>query len=215
MPVKILCSGRNFPTKTSFEAYVKDLIYNKIGVCTDVEKKHPEHFQFLMDFLSRHPDFTSKITGMERIDIQKNALGNGNEIIIVKQPLNECISWKIALNGKVPCADADLIQSLRNVVSEQVIAFRKDSPEQKCEMCSSDDKLEVDHIHHFHKLSTDFLSTRNYRPSKFSKMTDGTNRVCFHSSDKEFEDAWKEYHFKSATLRLLCRGCNSKRGKKD
>ena len=97
---------------------------------------------------------------------------------------------------------------MRTGVDDQILEF-KSSNKRICEKCDSADKLHVDHIKQFEELKLNFMSNIELKkPNQFNKLCDGTNRICFLSSDNEFENEWYSYNLKNASLRYLCQRCN-------
>jgi len=210
-------NGTIFKTQGSFETFVKQLIYEQIGVCANVCRDRPEQYLLLLEVLRRHPSFDFKTLDMKCLKVVPDVLNQkALKVIIVKQDESELsISWRSAITGKSKDPKCLLISAMRSSIGDQIGRF-KDTATMRCEICgiTAGPKFEVDHIIHFEKLTEDFLqSTPLTIPSKFNAMTDGTHRCAFRSSDVQFELQWQQYHQLNATLRMLCEPCNRSRPK--
>ena len=56
----VIFLDKTYKTQGEFEAFVKNLIYNEIGICDDIEVIHPSHYIMLIEILKRHPDYIKK-----------------------------------------------------------------------------------------------------------------------------------------------------------
>jgi hypothetical protein len=215
-PVTFL--NKTYKTQGEFEAFVKNLIYDVIGICDDIENKHPSHYITLIEILKRHPDYIKKTQNMCRIKIMKDKLNiTALKLIIINTDKTENdISWKIAITGKPKSNKSELMSAMRSSVDSQISDFRKCN-EQKCVLCSSTDKLHVDHIIHFEELALTFINimeSKQYNiPNTFEDTSDDTHRRCFLKVDCNFKNEWDGYHYKHAKLRMLCQTCNLTRSK--
>ena len=108
------------------------------------------------------------------------------------------------------------MSAMRSSVDEQIFQFRKDN-EEKCVLCPNTDKLHVDHIIHFDEIVLNFIDimkSKNIKiPDTFGDTNDETHRRCFLEIDNKFKNEWIYYHYKDATLRMLCQNCNLTRTK--
>jgi len=219
MPRKpIIFLDKTYKTQGEFESFVKNLIYNNIGICDDIKNMHPSHYITLIEVLKRHPDYISKIQNMCKIKIIRDTLNiNALKIIIIKTDESEIdISWKIAITGKPKGNKHELMSAMRSSVDEQIFQFRKDNAE-KCVLCPNTDKLHVDHIIHFDEIALNFINIMEDKniniPNTFGDTNDDTHRRCFLETDNTFKNEWIDYHYKHATLRMLCQTCNLTRTK--
>ena len=48
----VIFLDKTYKTQGEFEAFVKNLIYNEIGVCDDIENIHPSHYNTLIEILT-------------------------------------------------------------------------------------------------------------------------------------------------------------------
>jgi hypothetical protein len=219
MPRKpIIFLDKTYKTQGEFEAYVKNLIYNEIGMCNDIQNIYPSHYISLIEILKRHPDFVSKTQNMCNIKIIRDTLNiNALKIIIINTDTSEIdISWKCAITGKPKGNKHELMSAMRSSVDEQIFQFRKNN-EEKCGLCTNTDKLHVDHIIHFDEIVLNFINmikNKNINiPNTFGDTNDDTHRRCFLEIDDNFKNEWVNYHYKNASLRMLCQNCNLTRSK--
>ena len=70
----VIFLDKTYKTQGEFEAFVKNLIYNEIGICDDIENIHPSHYNTLIEILKRHPDYVKKTQNMCKIKIMKDTL---------------------------------------------------------------------------------------------------------------------------------------------
>lgn len=216
MPRKsIVFLGETYESQRDFETFVKNLIYNDIGLCNDIQNVHPSHYITLVEILKRHPNFVSKTRNMRNIKIIVDKLNvNAFKVIIVENNGDEIdISWKSAITGKTKGNKHKLMSAMRSSIEEQILRFRQNS-EKRCALCFSADKLHVDHHVHFDEIALDYMKSKHAEtPVAFGDTNDGTHRKCFLEVDNGFKNGWIEYHRRYATLRMLCQTCNLTRTK--
>jgi len=219
MPQKsVIFLGTIYKTQSEFELFVKNLIYNDIGICDDIKNTYPSHYNTLIEILKRHPDFTSKTQNIFNLKIVKDALNtSGLKILIINNDMNETdISWKCAITGKHKSAKSKLMSAMRSSVDNQIFEFRKTSSN-KCVLCPNTDKLHVDHIIHFDEIVFNFINIMKNNnigiPNTFGETDDNTHRRCFLEIDDNFKNEWIKYHYENASLQMLCQTCNLTRTK--
>ena len=219
MPRKpVIFLGKTYKTQSEFELFVKNLIYNDIGICDNIKNTYPSHYNTLIEILKRHPDFTSKTQNMFNLKIVKDAWNtSGLKILITNDDMSETdISWKCAITGKHKSDKNELMSAMRSSVDEQIFEFRKTSSN-KCVLCPNTDKLHVDHIIHFDEIVFNFISIMKDKnigiPNTFGETDDNTHRRCFLEIDDNFKNEWVKYHYENASLQMLCQTCNLTRTK--
>jgi len=219
MPRKpIIFLEKTYKTQGEFEAFVKNFIYNEIGICDNIKDIYPSHYITLIEILKRHPDFNCKTQNMCNIKITRDILNiNAVKIIIINTDESENdISWKCAITGTSKGNKHHLMSAMRSSVDEQILQFRKDN-EGKCALCSKTGKLHVDHIIHFDEIALNFINIMKDKniniPITFGDTNDDTHRKYFLEIDNTYKNEWIEYHNKYATLRILCQTCNLTRTK--
>ena len=214
----IIFSGKTYKTQGEFEVFVKNIIYNIVGICNDIKKMYPEYYITLIEILKRHPDFICKTHNMCNIKIVKDKLNiNALKIIIIKKDASEIdISWRVAITGKPKGDKHELMSAMRSSIDEQIGQFRKGS-DKKCVLCHNTDNLHVDHIIHFDEIVLNFINimvSKNINiPDTFGDTNDDTHRRCFLEIDNNFMNEWVVYHKEHANLRMLCQNCNLTRTK--
>jgi hypothetical protein len=214
MPRKpVIFLGKTYKTQSEFELFVKNLIYNDIGICDDIKNTYPSHYNTLIEILKRHPDFTSKTQNMFNLKIVKDTWNtSGLKILIINDDMSETdISWKCAITGKHKSDKNELMSAMRSSIDEQIFEFRKTSSN-KCVLCPNTDKLHVDHIIHFDEIVFNFISIMKDKnigiPNAFGETNDNTHRRCFLEIDDNFKNEWIKYHYENASLQMLCQTCN-------
>ena len=217
-PINFL--NKQYKTQGEFEKFVKQIIYDDIGICFDVKNKHPDKYNILIKILERHPEWNSKSLNIRTIKIIKDALNvKALQIIIIKDSGEVDISWKCAITGKHKSKKSELMMAMRVSVEEQIHDFRRTCGIYCCELCGDDRTLDVDHNDEkkssFNELVYNFVNENNdiKIPNNFDEVNDGTHRRCFLEKDYVFRDKWVEYHRQHAILRILCHPCNISRPK--
>jgi 5-methylcytosine-specific restriction endonuclease McrA len=140
---------------------------------------------------------------------------NALKIIIINTDASEIdISWKVAITGKSKGKKHKLMSAMRSSIDEQIYKFRRDN-EARCVLCPNTDKLHVDHIIHFDEIPFKFINIveRKNIPNIFGHTNDNTHRRCFLKIYEIFKNEWVDYHYKNASLRMLCQKCNLTRTK--
>jgi 5-methylcytosine-specific restriction endonuclease McrA len=214
----IIFQDKQYKSKAEFTQYIRNLIYNVIGISDNVKESHPSHYNILIELLKRHPRFESKTQDMCNLRIfpnklQKNALGIN---IINKDGSETDISWRQAIDAKPPPDRKKLFSAMRHSVKPQTDEFKREN-KPICKSCSKTENMHVDHIKHFEELAFNFIKimkSKNYNiPNEFGDVDDDTNRKCFLKKDESFETEWINFHREHATLQLLCAKCNLSRAK--
>lgn len=215
-PVNFL--NKQYKTQGEFEKFVKQTIYNDIGICYDVKNKHPDKYNLLIKILERHPEWDSKSLNMRTIKINNDALNaKALQTIIIKDSEEVDISWRCAITGKHKSKKSELMMAMRVSVQEQICDFKRTCGIYCCELCGHNKTLDVDHNDEknsaFDELVHNFVDDNNDIPDTFGELKDLTNRRCFLEKDYIFRDKWVEYHREHAKLRILCHKCNISRPK--
>ena len=185
---------------------------NIIGLCPSLKKHHTYFYNELMDLFKNHPEYPKKIENVIDIAIERNKQNPSfYEYKIIKSNGDtDNISYRCCINK--PCKDNNLKNAMRYAVENQILEFRNNCNILECEFCKSRQNIHIDHIKPFKELYDDFLKDRNDIPSIFDDNY--YNSAKFQEIDEDFENEWSEYHKNNATLRCLCRKCNTGRNKK-
>ena len=222
MPRKpITFMDTTYPTQGAFEKYVKNLIYNEIGICYDIKNKSHSQYKILIELLERHPDYDEKSKNMCNLKIVRDTLNkSAYKILIVKKEGEIDISWHCAITSKHKPFKHELMSAMRSSIDYQICAFKKKTL-QRCALCGDDNVM---HVHHndevnsaFDELAGNFINIMKNEnieiPNEFGDTNDNTHRRCFLQLDNYFETRWIEYHKQCASLRMLCKKCNISRPK--
>lgn len=221
-PIIIQFQNRTYKTQKEFEAYIKDLIYSKIGICRSVKKERHAYYETLNEFLSRHPEFNEKTKHLTDYAIDQCPLApikrkTYRVFIINSDGTQTDISWRCALTGRGKTPKHELYSALRVAVQQSVIDYRKNN-ELICSICNRrKETMHVDHIKQFDEIVMEFISLMKEKsiniPRIFDELNDGTCRRTFMESDIQFKNDWYDYHEKNASYRILCQECNLTRKK--
>ncbi len=169
--------------------------------------------QFFYELLQRHPEREKKLESFSDFMICQNDLGSGLEMRVVRSDGLPPVSFslKSCISGKWT-GSTQIIGALRFAIVDQIMDFKR-TTSPVCPRISpgcTGVATEADHVIHFEKLAYDFLE-KHIPPEQFGKAI--ANQHCFLEEDKEFDDAWKDYHHENAVLRFLCGHCNKTRPK--
>ncbi len=208
-------SPSDFKTKKDLTEYTRNLLKH-IGICSSIKNKNIDAYNYFIKLFESHPKNPEKTKGIVDLKITQNKVNRSAiEINMVKEnSVEEDISWVACIKGKTR---DPLPIAYRVAIDDQIKEFRKDKPS-KCVNCGeTKGEMHVDHIIHFEKLILDFEKLI-IAPEKDSKLqipklfaNHSSNMKCFRDTDKEFEKKWKDFHKKNATLRILCKKCNTTR----
>ena len=198
-------------TKKEMTEYYKTLI-NGIGLCPSLKTNHPNAYLELMELFTNHPEYPEKVYDVVDISIIRNKIcPKYFELQITKADnTTDNISYRCCISK--PNKDRNLKNAMRNAVTQQILEFRNCCDTLECSICKSKENIQIDHIILFRKLYVDFLKERNDVPTVFDDSI--YNMAVFRLEDNKFEEEWKTYHKKNASLRCLCKTCNLTRGKK-
>jgi len=208
--VKVLFNNKCFNTKGTFKLYIKNIIYNHIGITSSIKDNYNNYFDEMIELFKRHPNYINKTKNLIDIEIIQN-IQNRNAYgmnIINNDKTITPISWITCIKGVKTSNKQNLTNAFRSSISNQIMDFKKDKI-LECEFCNNTTDIHVDHILHFHKIRDTFLKTINHDlqiPTQFT--SNNYNNTVFLEKDSEFNNLWQHFHQQNAELRLLCRSCN-------
>ena len=165
-----------------------------------------------MELFVSHPDYPEKIVNDVDVSIIKNKINPKYlELQLMKQN-NETdnISYITCLNKSDNTKY--LKEAMRYAISPQILVFKNNQINLECDICKSNENIQIDHLLLFKHIYDDFLKNRNEIPSKFNENY--FNGAQFQPKDKLFEAEWYEFHKQNSQLRCLCKSCNLTRKKK-
>lgn len=193
--------------------------------------RNPE-FKILSDLIDRHPsksDWKNQTPMSFKIS---RSTGNGALVMYVRfVGMNNyrIVSWVACAKGKLsksqtPGDDNNnnkLNGAMRYAIRMQIKNYRKSHLTEKCELCGTGYRIEVDHYpRHFVEIKDDFIKLKvgkndlppsdfKWHPKKGNFMfKDGTKANDYY--DKKWKQSWQRYHQKHASYRYLCSTCNKK-----
>jgi hypothetical protein len=215
--IKVNFLGKIHPTQTAFETFIKNIIYNEIGICDDIRYTHPTNYNILVALFRRHPDFASKSRDMCNIKTIRNINAKAIGTNIVTNNGEEIdISWQTAIKGKHKSAKSELVSAMRNSINPQIIEF-KNNNKKECVLCFGKNNIHADHHEpQFEELVKNFINLMKNQnitiPNNFGD-DHSTNIRCFLEDDYMFKNKWIKFHKEKAVLRILCSRCNLTRSK--
>ena len=191
-------------------------------------------FNILKRLLDRHPSKkTWKNQNPTSFKISRSP-GNGSLVLYVRfDGLNKyrIVSWVACAKGKLakhqqPDNNENKLNgAMRYAVRVQISKYRKIHPDQKCTLCNTEYRIEVDYYPtHFVDLKEDFIkmkSSKNEPPPTDFKWHPKRGNFMFKNGtknneyyEKKWKQAWQRYHNKHASYRYLCSTCNKKTNRK-
>ena len=109
------------------------------------------------------------------------------------------------------------ITAYRNAIRYQTKAYLLSCMDRTCAHCGSAERIEVDHLTISLRMLAN-LFEQEYKPEKYPPtVRDGRafgSQVFSleHEWERDFVDAWKQFHSAYADYQLLCGTCNSRKG---
>jgi hypothetical protein len=214
--VKVNFLNKEFKSQMKFEEYIKDIIYNKVGICSDIKNKYPKEYEILLELLKRHPDHKEKTKDLINLKIKRNIKNHKALELNIEKPNGYIdVSFLICIKAKKNSIKTELMSALRSSIEEQIVDFRDNNNNYCCSICNKVDRLEVDHINYFDEIVYNFIKENKYLPipKNFDDLTDGSNRRTFMKKDLAFMYKFQYFHEENANLRMLCKKCNLSRPK--
>jgi hypothetical protein len=216
--------GKTFKTKSAFELYVRNELYNVIGF--GYYETGTNHYEFLFKLLQRHPHFDYYVKTYKQIRgflLEENPMNRKtiHATFVAESGEHNAFSWNKCITPTVKSIPEQnkerLISAMRNAISPDTMAFKRDAIP-SCKFCGSTSNLHTDHSDvSFKKISTDFLllcvSSNISVPNSF----DCDPMTCipvFRQSDGDFAKKWYDYHRSIAVYQILCASCNCKKSDK-
>jgi hypothetical protein len=179
----------------------------RIGICNDIEENYPQEYVEVCDLFQRHPNATEHTADMTSVELRLSSFGNLEFWINYSNRPSSAISYNKCVTMK---DNGNYLNSaMRVAINDQIQNFRNTAV-MTCEFCQSTTNPQIDHITHFAKLVTDFQNQTCLQPPSMFDDND-RNQRCFKPADNRYEQDWVNYHHENATLRVLCKRCNTTR----
>jgi hypothetical protein len=198
--------------KSQQHIYYKTLL-NNIGLCPSLKHFHDDAYNDFMELFKNHPEYPDKVKNVVDIAIVNNKLINKYfELQLIKNDgTTDDISYKKCIYK--PSTNNSLKQAMRYAIKDQIFDYKDSCDELICEICGSEQNIQIDHVILFKQLYDCFLKQNTLIiPTTFDNTY--FNSAKFKEFDKEFVNSWSNYHKKHAILRCLCNKCNQSRNKK-
>lgn len=211
----------DFSTYEALKMHTVGLIA-QIGKCPSLRRHHPDAYDFFRALLQRHPESERKKSALI-VDIYIVIFPKAaRKPVHLLQPvdyqvcyrtsdgLNDSISWVKSMRREDYSVAKKLTTAMRYAIEGQVKDFRQRNLRVRCQICSTNRELTVDHINHFEGLVHDFLLLHPDHPSEFADDP-VTHQDTFRPEDAAYDALWKDYHASNACLQILCLPCNQAR----
>ena len=203
----------HYMSKNQKLAYYRKLIYD-IGLSKSLKQYHNDVYHQFMDLFKNHPEYpSSKFENVVDIAIVENKLVKKYfELQLIKSDgTNDNVSYKACIYK--PSEDNSLKNAMRYAIKDQILEYRNTCDKLICEMCKSEQNIQIDHVIQFKQLFDNFL-LQNTLPIPTQFDDNYYNSAMFKDDDVKFNNSWSTYHKKHAILRCLCSKCNLTRNKK-
>src|SRR5690554_86566 len=118
-------------------------------------------------------------------------------------------SWKKAIEGSNPVQEAKKV--MRFCVAPDLQEFRYSIDDPECAHCGSKEHLTVDHVNPpFDDIANEFIEAHG-----LPEIVDpAPGQVVNQFASIELEAAWVIHHAERSVYQILCRSCNSTKGKR-
>lgn len=166
------------------------------------------------ELIERHHERDAKIgVGIKYFELDWRELSKTFEPTIVRLDGSKIdFSWVRCLSQSWKSSEDNLREAMRCEIVGQILAFKGFENTIICPLCKNRvSGVHVDHIKPFEELVRNFLKDKK-PPTTFDDCGD-TKRALFKPKDREFADAWADYHRRNAELRLICIKCNLTRAR--
>lgn len=120
----------------------------------------------------------------------------------------EAVSWKKLIIGT--SKKIDIKKAMRRAVSIDVNRFKR-GRDLLCEVCGSTEYPTVDHI----EPSFDWIANKFIETHGLPEIGPMPERSGNHIIDHDVKWRWIDFHGAHAKYQILCRPCNSSKGKRD
>lgn len=117
-------------------------------------------------------------------------------------------SWKKAIEGSNPVIEAKRV--MRFCVAADLAEFRYSIDDPFCAHCGTDQHLTVDHVDPpFDDIANEFIEQHG-----LPEIVDpAPGQVVNQFASIDLEAAWIQHHAERSVYQILCRSCNSSKGK--
>lgn len=116
-------------------------------------------------------------------------------------------SWNKAINGE---GKRPLHKVLRDAVADDLRTYRADNAANGCANCSGTDDLTTDHVDPtFFDIAEEFIAKERDLPT--ARGASGSGAIL---ADPDQEARWIAFHASRAIYQVLCRPCNSAKGRR-
>ena len=164
-----------------------------------------------MEIFKSHPNYPELFSNVVDVSIAYNKINPKKcyELQLIKSnKTSEAVSYIKCFQK--PTKDIDLKHAMWYAIKDQILDYRDSCDELICELCGSEQNIQIDHVILLKQLYDDFLSQNTLIiPTEFDNTY--FNSAMFKDDDVEFENSWSTYHKLHAKLRCLCNKCNQSR----
>lgn len=212
--MEIVVGTHYFSSKEAAKNFVRSIVESY----RDHEKiSDPAHDAFLRTLIQLHPDASDKIgNGIDHFTIKRDdKTGRTRHFLITRIDGSLAdFSWHCCIDGRD--WRRETIQTLRDAVSTDVIAFRNqlfDSGDVRCAVTGellSVESADIDHMPPltFMRLVDDWLALQGIKLKDIKLGPSRDLQVVYEFADQELRNSWQTFHRKRAVLRALSKTAN-------
>ncbi|MBE9013331.1 DUF3223 domain-containing protein [Pseudanabaenaceae cyanobacterium LEGE 13415] len=208
-----IIANREFPTWVDVQNAIREILYS------GDRQIEGEEFEFVNEFLKRHPKYDRKTVDMVAIEIRTHRSkpqfpAFPSFFIVQSDGTREDISYKKCVSGK---------RGGYNHVKDHLIAYRceiqyqidkqKDRGRDVCACCGSTEKIQIDHVKDFIVLVNDFELFFGLNAQVLDMVDHPSIAGEKNFRDRALAEQWQEFHQYNATYQKLCGHCNRKKKK--
>lgn len=198
-----------FKTKKSVYQYTKKLLEG-IPFGEKIDESH-KNYKFIHDLVK----FKNLARFNQELDYYVLYIMYSKSVknlrAVFKNKFEKNVSW-VDCTKQVNTVHDKLGEAMRAAIASQIHSFSNSCENSVCVECSSEENICVDHkTTSFIDLKNTFINNLKVSvPTEFYR-----NKFSIHEflPDSDFSYDWQEYHHDNADFQLLCRSCNSSKGK--
>lgn len=212
--MEIAIGAHRFDSKAAAKNFVRSIV----NAYADDERIYDrEHDAFLRALIQLHPEASEKIgVGVSYFTIKHDdKTGKTRHFLITRLDHSTAdFSWHCCIDGRD--WRKETLQTLRDAVADQVIAFRNsvfDAGNVKCAITNKPLSVENADIDHeppltFIRLVEEWLASREIQLTDVKLGPSRDLQVIYEFADPELRKSWQDFHHQRAVLRTLSKFAN-------
>lgn len=213
-----IVNGVEFSTQSDLKGAIQEILHEyEPGQPLDAEDT-----DFMYDVLCMHKDASEKIgVGVASIGVRLDPDYKRNKQFVVYRKDGTFTDFSYAKCLRSPTHRARFIQACRQIIAPGIIAYGKQYfksyPNPICPFTGEVLTPKTAHIDHaypqtFRNLLEKFLNSTHLDIDQVVLISGGDNSSTVYIQDKTIEQAWLDYHWKFAKLRVISATANLAHG---